>query len=235
MRSVSYPENERLETQEFKIEKIREDFPILKKTVNNRPLVYADNAATTQKPLCVIERLTKFYSEENANVHRGVHTLSEEATETFENSRETIQKFLNASEKEEIVFTRGTTESINLVAQGYAVRELKPGEEILISTLEHHSNIVPWQIVCQQTGAKLKVVPVYDSGELNIDAYHNLVGKNTRLVAISHISNALGTINPIRGMTKIAKEMGKGQIVTILCDTGERYLSIREYFDGQPD
>ena len=207
MRSVPHTESERLESLGFDIEKIREDFPILKKTVNDRPLVYADNAATTQKPLCVIERLANFYSRENANVHRGVHTLSEQATETFENSRKTVQNFLNAPAKDEIVFTRGTTESINLVAHSYAARELRAGEEILISTLEHHSNIVPWQIVCQQTGAKLKVIPISDSGELNIDAYKKLIGENTKLVAISHISNALGTINTILQMTKIAKEM----------------------------
>jgi len=214
MRSVPRPVKERPKTLGFEVEKIREDFPILKKTVNNKPLVYADNAATTQKPFCVIERLANFYSEENANVHRGVHTLSEQATETFENSRKTVQNFLNAAEKEEIIFTRGTTESINLVAHSYGVRELRAGEEILISTLEHHSNIVPWQIVCQLTGAKLKVIPVSDSGELNVDAYKKLIGENTKLVAISHISNALGTINPIRQMTKIAKEVG----ATVLID-----------------
>jgi len=214
MRSVPRPVKERPKTLGFEVEKIREDFPILKKTVNNKPLVYADNAATTQKPFCVIERLANFYSEENANVHRGVHTLSEQATETFENSRKTVQNFLNAAEKEEIIFTRGTTESINLVAHSYGVRELRAGEEILISTLEHHSNIVPWQIVCQRTGAKLKVIPVSDSGELNVDAYKKLIGENTKLVAISHISNALGTINPIRQMTKIAKEVG----ATVLID-----------------
>ncbi len=214
MRSVPRPVKERPKTLGFEVEKIREDFPILKKTVNNKPLVYADNAATTQKPFCVIERLANFYSEENANVHRGVHTLSEQATETFENSRKIVQNFLNAAEKEEIIFTRGTTESINLVAHSYGVRELRAGEEILISTLEHHSNIVPWQIVCQRTGAKLKVIPVSDSGELNVDAYKKLIGENTKLVAISHISNALGTINPIRQMTKIAKEVG----ATVLID-----------------
>ena len=190
------------------LRKIRDDFPILSRSVNKQPLVYADNAATTQKPQSVIDRLSEYYSDENANVHRGIHTLSECATEAFEESRQVVQRFLNAKSVREIVFTRGTTEAINLVAQSYALRQLKAGEEIIISTLEHHSNIVPWQIVCQRTGAKLRIAPVNDAGELIFEEYEKLVNKKTKLVALTHISNALGTVNPVQKLTKVAKEVG---------------------------
>ena len=200
--------NKKEQTSPLDLRKIREDFPILSRSVNKKPLVYADNAATTQKPKNVIHRLSEYYSDENANVHRGVHTLSECATEAFEESRQVIQRFLNARSTREIVFTRGTTEAINLVAQSYALKQLKAGEEIIISTLEHHSNIVPWQIACQKTGAKLRVAPVNDSGELIFEEYEKLVNKKTKLVALTHISNALGTVNPVQKLTKMAKEVG---------------------------
>ena len=200
--------NKEEHTPFLNLRKIRDDFPILSRSVNKKPLVYADNAATTQKPQSVIDRLSEYYSDENANVHRGIHTLSECATEAFEESRQVVQRFLNAKSAREIVFTRGTTEAINLVAQSYALRRLKAGEEIIISTLEHHSNIVPWQIVCQSTGAKLKIAPVNDAGELIFEEYEKLVNKKTKLVALTHISNALGTVNPVQKLTKVAKEVG---------------------------
>ena len=200
--------NKEEHTPFLNLRKIRDDFPILSRSVNKKPLVYADNAATTQKPQSVIDRLSEYYSDENANVHRGIHTLSECATEAFEESRRVVQRFLNAKSVREIVFTRGTTEAINLVAQSYALRRLKAGEEIIISTLEHHSNIVPWQIVCQSTGAKLKIAPVNDAGELIFEEYEKLVNKKTKLVALTHISNALGTVNPVQKLTKVAKEVG---------------------------
>ena len=200
--------NKEEQTPFLNLRKIRDDFPILSRSVNKKPLVYADNAATTQKPQSVIDRLSEYYSDENANVHRGIHTLSECATEAFEESRRVVQRFLNAKSVREIVFTRGTTEAINLVAQSYALRRLKAGEEIIISTLEHHSNIVPWQIVCQRTGAKLRIAPVNDAGELIFEEYEKLVSKKTKLVALTHISNALGTVNPVQKLTKAAKEVG---------------------------
>ena len=200
--------NKEEQTPFLNLRKIRDDFPILSRSVNKKPLVYADNAATTQKPQSVIDRLSEYYSDENANVHRGIHTLSECATEAFEESRRVVQRFLNAKSVREIVFTRGTTEAINLVAQSYALRRLKAGEEIIISTLEHHSNIVPWQIVCQRTGAKLRIAPVNDAGELIFEEYEKLVNKKTKLVALTHISNALGTVNPVQKLTKVAKEVG---------------------------
>ena len=200
--------NKEEQTPFLNLRKIRDDFPILSRSVNKQPLVYADNAATTQKPQSVIDRLSEYYSDENANVHRGIHTLSECATEAFEESRRVVQRFLNAKSVREIVFTRGTTEAINLVAQSYALRRLKAGEEIIISTLEHHSNIVPWQIVCQRTGAKLRIAPVNDAGELIFEEYEKLVNKKTKLVALTHISNALGTVNPVQKLTKVAKEVG---------------------------
>ena len=223
----SKPEKIDSELLTFEVSKIRNDFPILSTKINGQKLVYADSAATTQKPLAVIERMSNFYSKENANVHRGVHTLSENATEVFENGREIIRSFLNASKRQEIIFTKGTTEAINLVAQSYARNEIKTEDEILITTLEHHSNIVPWQIICQQTGAKLKVAPINNLGELDIDAYQKLLSKKTKLVALTHISNALGTINPIRQLTAMAKDAG----ALVLIDGAQG--SIHEALDVQ--
>src|SRR5690606_23136831 len=173
------------------------DLPILSRPIKGRRLAYLDNGATTQKPLSVIQAETDFYEQSNANIHRGVHWLSQHSTDLYEQGRESIRQLLNAARTEEIVFTRGTTEAINLVAYSWGRANLKEGDEILITGMEHHSNIVPWQILCEQTGAQLRVVPVTDSGELDLDAYRSLLGPRTRLVGIVHISNALGTINPV--------------------------------------
>ena len=188
----------------FPVEMYRQDFPILGQTVRDKPLVYLDNAATSQKPLQVIEVLDEYYREYNSNIHRGVHTLSELATDAYENARRKIQNFINAESLKEIIFVRGTTEGINLVAQSYGRNKLRAGDEIIVSTMEHHSNIVPWQLVCEQTGAVLKVIPINDAGELSMDDYKNLLGDKTRIVAITHISNALGSINPIAEITALA-------------------------------
>ncbi|MGR8919347.1 MAG: cysteine desulfurase [Gammaproteobacteria bacterium] len=192
---------------------LRADFPILAREVHGRPLVYADNAATTQKPRQVIDRVQHFYAMENANIHRGVHTLSEEATAAYEEARIRIRDFMHAAGTAEIVFTRGTTESINLVAQSYARPRLGPGDEILITALEHHSNIVPWQMVCEQTGATLRVAPINDLGEVDMDAFRAALTPSTRLVAVSHISNALGTINPVAEMVACARDAGAATLV----------------------
>ena len=182
----------------FDLKKIRQDFPILQQQIKAKPLVYLDNAASTQKPKSVIERLQHFYRCEYSNVHRGIHTLSELATEAFEHSREKIQQFINAKYFSEIIFVRGTTEAINLVAQSYGLSQIKAGDEIIISHMEHHANIVPWQILSAQTGAVLKVIPINDAGELILEEYQRLLNVKTKLVAVCHISNTLGTINPIQ-------------------------------------
>src|SRR3989442_381379 len=183
---------------------IRPDFPILRQRIHGRPLVYLDNAATTQKPQSVIDRLVQYYVEENANVHRGVHTLSERATEAYERARETVRRFLNAAVSQEIVFVRGTTEGINLVSQTYGRANVGRGDEIVISTMEHHSNIVPWQILCEEKHARLRIIPITDSGELQLDEYERLLSDRTRLVSVVHVSNALGTINPVEEIVRIA-------------------------------
>ena len=185
---------------------IRRDFPILAERVNDRPLVYLDNAATTQKPQAVIDRLVRYYAKENANVHRGVHRLSEVATEVYEEARRTVQRFLNAKDISEIVFVRGTTEAINLVAQTWGRTNIGAGDEILISAMEHHSNIVPWQMLCQQTGARLRVVPMTDEGELRLDDFERLLTERTKLVSMIHVSNAMGTINPVAEIVRMARE-----------------------------
>jgi cysteine desulfurase/selenocysteine lyase len=186
----------------------RADFPILSENVNGHPLVYLDNAATTQKPRSVIDALAAYYARDNANVHRGVHTLSQRATDHYEAARTNIARFVNARAAEEIVFTGGTTDAINLVAQSFARPMLRPGDEIVISAMEHHSNIVPWQLLCGQTGARLVVVPVDDAGELDLDAYASMLGPRTKLVAITHVSNALGTITPIARIIALAHAAG---------------------------
>ncbi len=187
-----------------KIEQLRKQFPILSREVNNRPLVYFDNAATTQKPEAVIERLRNYYESENSNIHRGAHFLSQMATDAYEQARKTTASFINALHPHEVVFTRGTTESINLVAHSFCKKFLKPGDEILISAMEHHSNIVPWQIACQEHQANLKVIPIDRKGELIISEYHKLLNEKTRLVAVTHVSNALGTINPVKEIIEAA-------------------------------
>ena len=184
------------------------DFPILARPVHDRRLAYLDNGATTQKPDAVIEAEARFYRESNANIHRGVHWLSQHATDLYEAARSTVRGFINARHADEIVFTRGTTEAINLVAQSWGRAELRAGDEILITTMEHHSNIVPWQLLCEQTGAVLKVVPISDAGELDLDAFDALLNPRTRLLAITHISNALGTINPVAALTASAHAVG---------------------------
>lgn len=197
----------------FDVERVRADFPILAREVNGRPLVYADNAATTQKPAAVIERVARYYERENANIHRGVHTLSEEATEAYESARATVRDFLNARSEREIVFTRGTTESINLVAQALGRATLGAGDEILVTELEHHSNIVPWQMLCEQTGATLVVAPINDRGEVETEAFRSRLTDRTRIVAIGHVSNALGTVNPVVDFVRLAREAGAVTLV----------------------
>ena len=186
------------------IERLRDDFPALAQQVAGRPLVYLDNAATAQKPNAVIETIDRYYRETNANIHRGVHTLSERATAQYEAARSKVAHFLNARESREIVFTRGATEAVNLVAQAYLRPRLAAGDEILVSEMEHHSNIVPWQIVAEQTGATLRVIPIDDDGALVLDEFEPLIGPRTRLLAIGHVSNALGTVNPVGNMIATA-------------------------------
>ncbi len=192
----------------FDVERIRRDFPALEQEVNGKPLAYLDNAASAQKPRAVIDAIARAYALDYSNVHRGVHTLSQRATDAYEGARETVQRFLGAQRHEEIVFVRGTTEGINLVAEAYMRPRLQPGDEVLISAMEHHSNIVPWQMVCAATGAVLKVVPINDRGELETDAYEELLSERTRLVAMVHVSNALGTVNPVRRIIRAARERG---------------------------
>ena len=195
------------------IEEIRKDFPILSRTVYNRPLVYLDNAATTQKPRAVVEAMTEEYYSVNANVHRGVHYLSQQATELHEQARANVQKFINARSEAEIIFTRGTTESLNLVAFSFGEAFLKEGEEVLVSVMEHHSNIVPWQMLRERKGIVLKVIPMTDEGEIDLEAYKNLFSPRTRLVSIAHVSNVLGTVNPVKEMAAIAHAHGAKVLV----------------------
>lgn len=184
--------------------KIREDFPILSRSVYGKPLVYLDNAATTQKPKCVIDAITEEYCSVNANVHRGVHFLSQKATELHEKARETVRAFINAASSNEIVFTRGTTESINLIAFSFGEEFLKDGDEVIISAMEHHSNIVPWQMLGLRKGIKIRVIPVNDKGELLIDDFENLLNERTKLVSVAHVSNVLGTVNPVKKIIEIS-------------------------------
>lgn len=197
----------------FDVESIRADFPILHQTVNNYPLVYFDNAATTQKPKSVIEAMNHYYAFDNANVHRGVHALSARATAAYEEARLKVQQFINAPHVQECIFVRGTTEAINLVANSYALSRLKPGDEILLTYLEHHSNIVPWQIISERTGAQLQVVPIQQNGELCLDTFEQKLSDKTKIVALTYASNALGTVNPVQMLTAKAHE--KGAVVLI--------------------
>ena len=196
----------------FTVEKIREDFPILKRTVHGKPLVYFDNAATSQTPQIVIDTIVDYYSNYNANIHRGVHTLSQEATDKYEQARIKIQQHFNAKEAFEIIFTSGTTHSINMIAAGFASL-LKKGDEIIVSALEHHSNIVPWQMLCEKTGAILRVIPMNVNGALEMDFYHNLLSEKTKLVFCNHVSNALGTINPIEEIISAAHNVGAAVLI----------------------
>lgn len=192
----------------YDINKVRADFPILSRTVYDRPLVYLDNAATTQKPLCVLDAMREEYLNANANVHRGVHYLSQRATDLHEAARERVRSFLNAEKTEEIIFTRGTTESINLVASSFCEAFMHEGDEVIVSVMEHHSNIVPWQLQAAKRGIALKVIPMNDKGELLIDEYEKLFSDRTRIVSIAHVSNTLGTVNPVKQMVRIAHEHG---------------------------
>ncbi|SDJ32849.1 cysteine desulfurase / selenocysteine lyase [Flavobacterium noncentrifugens] len=199
-------------TKMLDITKIRADFPILSQKVNGKPLVYFDNGATSQKPQIVIDAISKYYQEINANIHRGVHTLSQLATDAYEASRKKIQNHINAEFSHEVLFTSGTTHGINLVASGFA-SILKPGDEVVVSALEHHSNIVPWQMLCEKTGAILKVIPMNEKGELIMDAYDKLLSDQTKIVTVNHISNALGTINPIKYMIEKAHAVGAAILI----------------------
>ncbi len=188
----------------FPVNKIREDFPILHQMVYGRPLVYFDNAASTQKPVQVIRAISGYYETDNCNIHRGVHFLSQRATEAYEETRNLVRQFINAASSREIIFTKGTTESINLVASSFGRQYISPGDEVLISIMEHHSNIVPWQQMCLERGAKLKFIPIHENGELNIDEFRRMVNERTKLVAITHVSNVLGTVNPVKGIIAYA-------------------------------
>ncbi|TVR41962.1 MAG: cysteine desulfurase [Bacteroidia bacterium] len=192
---------------------LRKQFPILGLTVNKRPLVYFDNAATTQKPVAVIDRLRHYYESENSNIHRGAHYLSQLATEAYEQARENIRKFINAGQNHEVIFTRGTTESINLVAYAFSKKFLNPGDEVLISEMEHHSNIVPWQIACENHQAHLKIIPMNEKGELRMDQYRKLLSEKTKLVAVTHVSNSLGTINPVKEIIQLAHQNNTAVLV----------------------
>lgn len=195
-------------TTEFNIDTLRSAFPILDTEVNGRPLIYLDNGATSQKPQSVIDTIERYYSEQNANIHRGVHQLSQKATQAYEDARETIRAFLGAANGCEVLFTKGTTDGINLVASSWGRKNLRPGDEVIISTMEHHSNIVPWQMICEERGATLKVIPIHDSGDLDMDAFDALLTDKTKMVATVHVSNSLGTINPIDEIIKKSHAVG---------------------------
>jgi cysteine desulfurase/selenocysteine lyase len=200
--------------QKLDVARVRADFPILKQTVHGNPLVYLDNAATTQKPQVVLDTLARYYTTINANVHRGVHLLSERATHEYEEARTTVQRFVRAAEAREIVFVRGITEGINLVAQTYGRKHVQVGDEVIISAMEHHSNIVPWQILCEEKGAKLRIIPINDQGELLLDEYEKLLNPRTKFVSVVHVSNSLGTINPVKRIIELAHR----QNVPVLLD-----------------
>src|ERR1700694_2449523 len=189
---------------EFDVQKVRHDFPILRQRIRGKALVYLDNAATSQKPQVVIDAIGRYCEQDNANIHRGLHFLSEHATEEYEGARRAVQSFLNAADATEIVFVRGATEAINLVAQTYGRTHVHAGDEVLITAMEHHSNIVPWQILCEEKGARLRVAPISDSGELLLEDFENLLGPRTKIVAVTHVSNALGTINPVQRIIEMA-------------------------------
>ncbi|CAM2008382.1 cysteine desulfurase [Acanthopleuribacter pedis] len=201
------------QTHTLDIAKIRADFPILQRTVHKKPLIYLDNAASSQKPNQVIEAVARYYRRHNANVHRGLHTLSEEATTAYESAREKVRAFINAAEIAEVIFTKGTTEAINLVASSYGRAHLRAGDEVLITYMEHHSNIVPWQMICEQTGAVLRVCPINERGELLMDEFERLLNDKTRIVAFNHISNSLGTVNPVKRMVQLAHAAGAVTLV----------------------
>ncbi len=201
---MNHVQDTNISTTSFNVEKVRKDFPILHQEVNGKPLVYFDNAATTQKPQVVIDALSSYYSTINANIHRGIHTLAEKATAEYEATRDTIQRFINARYREEIIFTRGVTEGINLLAGTFGQKYVNEGDEIIISTMEHHSNIVPWQMLCEAKGAVLKVIPIDERGDIILEEYEKLLTDRTKLVAVVHVSNAMGTINPVKQIIDLA-------------------------------
>lgn len=200
-------------TYKLNVEEIRKDFPILHRQVNGKPLVYFDNGATSQKPQQVIDVINRYYQHENSNIHRGIHTLSQEATDAYEKARTTVQQFINAKHHHEVIFTSGTTGSINLVASSFGKKHLQAGDEVIISTMEHHSNIVPWQMLCEEKGAVLKIIPISDKGELLMDEFEKLLSSKTKLVSITHVSNTLGTINPVKEIIKLAKAVGAAILI----------------------
>jgi cysteine desulfurase/selenocysteine lyase len=212
----------------FDVERVREDFPILRQKVHGKPLVYLDNSATTQKPQVVLDTLRRYYTTDNANIHRAVHQLSERSTRAYEEARHKVQRFLNAASEREVIFVRGATEGINLVAQSWARTNLKAGDEIIISAIEHHSNIVPWQIVCQQTGAVLRVIPVDDDGDLRMDEYERLLCANTRLVSVVHLSNSLGTINPVERIIELAHARGAKVLIDAAQSISHLAIDVQE-------
>ena len=212
----------------YDIQKVRADFPILSRTVYDRPLVYLDNAATTQKPLCVLDAMRDEYLNVNANVHRGVHYLSQQATDLHEAARETVRRFINAEKTEEIIFTRGTTESINLVVSSFCEEFMHEGDEVIVTTMEHHSNIVPWQLQAARRGIAIKVVPIDEMGEISLDDYRNLFTERTRFVSIAHVSNVLGTVNPVREMIAIAHEHGVPVLVDGAQSTPHFRVDVRD-------
>jgi cysteine desulfurase/selenocysteine lyase len=212
----------------FNIAKVRQDFPILDQKVKGKPLVYLDNAATTQKPQIVIDAISQFYSTNNANVHRGAHTLSDNATELFENARSKVQGFINAKHAHEIVWTRGTTEAINTIASGLAQSFLKPGDEIIISAMEHHANIVPWQVAAKRSGAKIVVAPINEKGELNFSIYKTLLNKNTAVVAMTHVSNTLGTINQVKEIVQSAQQVNAITVIDGAQAIGHGFVDVQD-------
>ena len=215
-------------TNMYDVKKIRNDFPILQREVYGRPLVYLDNAATTQKPLCVLDAMREEYLNVNANVHRGVHYLSQQATDLHEAARERVRQFINARKTEEIVFTRGTTEAINLVAQTFCESQTEAGDEIIVSEMEHHSNIVPWQLQAQKRGIKLRVIPMRDDYQLDLDAFRNLLNERTRLVSVAHVSNVMGTVNPIQEIISIAHAAGVPVLVDAAQSAPHKRLDVQQ-------
>ena len=220
---MSNPTTKTVETTARTHAEVRADFPLLQQKMNGKPLVFLDSAASSQKPRRVIEAIERYYEEQHANVHRGVYSLSQEATEAYELARRRLQQFINAEHDHEVIFVRGTTEGINLVAHGFERAVLKPGDEVLISGMEHHSNIVPWQMACDYSGAKLRVIPVLDNGELDMTAYRELLGERTKIVAVNHVSNSLGTVNPVREIIRQAHERG----VPVLIDGAQAVPHLR--------
>lgn len=210
------------------IQKIREEFPILDQQVNGKQLVYLDNAATNQKPQRVIDALVYHYQNDNANIHRGIHTLAERSTTTFENTRKAVQRFINANEVEEIIFTKGTSESINMVASSWGRKFLSKGDEVLISTMEHHSNIVPWQMICEERGATLKVMAINDAGEIILEEVKKLLSEKTKMVAFNHASNTLGTVNPVKQITQMAHAVGAKVLIDGAQSTSHLEVDVKE-------